>query len=98
MAHDLKAAEPMWYMSSMARHTDRKLFLFGRYSLALLLPKLWLKELGIQAGSLVHLEFDRSRARIVVRLRPAPTKELPQTKKRKTPPKPDTGWEPLPEL
>lgn len=81
----------------MARHSDRKLFLFGRYSLALLLPKVWLKELGINAGSQVHLEFDRARKRIVVRLEGGEPTVKPQTRKHN--PKPaESGWTPLPEL
>ncbi len=81
----------------MARHSDRKLFLFGRYSLALLLPKPWLKELGILAGNQVHLEFDRARKRIVVRLNgsalPSHTARQP-----KQPKNTGSDWTPLPEL
>jgi len=81
----------------MARHSDRKLFLFGRYSLALLLPKIWLKELGIAAGNQVHLEFDRARKRIVVRLDPSRAVKIAEP--RPKPAKPaDAGWTPLPEL
>ncbi len=55
-------------MSYMARKDKRKLFLFGKYSLALLPPKKWLNELGIKKGDTVGLEFDRTRKRIVIRL------------------------------
>ena len=51
----------------MAKKDARKLFLFGRYSLALLLPKKWLTELGVKRGEVVAMEFDRRRGRIVLR-------------------------------
>lgn len=81
----------------MARHTDRKLFLFGRYSLALLLPKTWLRELGVTAGSQVHLEFDRARKRIVVRLH-ATEPIVSSTTVKKNSKAPEADWTPLPEL
>ncbi len=55
-------------MSNMARIDKRKLFLFGKYSLALLPPKKWLTEIGVKQGDLVQLEFDRKRKRIVLRM------------------------------
>ena len=81
----------------MARHSDRKLFLFGRYSLALLLPKTWLRELGVNAGNQVHLEFDRARKRIVIRLEEGGSIATPETRKKPSKPA-ETGWTPLPEL
>lgn len=51
----------------MRVHAARKLFLFGRYSLALLLPKKWLTELGVKRGELVTMEYDRRRGRVVLR-------------------------------
>ena len=51
----------------MRVHATRKLFLFGKYSLALLLPKKWLTELGVERGDSVELELDRSRKRVVLR-------------------------------
>jgi len=54
-------------MSVMARKGERKLFLFGRYSLALLLPKKWLSDLGALRGDAVSMEYDRARRRIVLR-------------------------------
>ena len=54
-------------MSFMRVHAARKLFLFGRYSLALLLPKKWLTELGVERGALVTMEYDRRRGRVVLR-------------------------------
>lgn len=84
-------------MSVMAKITSRKLFLFGKYSLALLLPKKWLRELEINAGQGVQLEFDRKRQRIVVRLNgskitaPKPSKDKPKTTK-------DADWEEIPQL
>jgi len=55
-------------MSVMAKKTSRKFFLFGRYSLALLIPKKWLNELNVKRGDVVGLEFDRKRRRIVLRI------------------------------
>jgi len=87
-------------MSIMARKSERKLFLFGRYSLALLPPKRWLSELGVKAGDIVHLELDRARKRIVVRLnvRSTPTTTKKPTTKGKRPTKSDSDWEPIPQL
>ncbi|MEK7548754.1 MAG: AbrB/MazE/SpoVT family DNA-binding domain-containing protein [Patescibacteria group bacterium] len=50
----------------MAKYSTRKLLLFGRYSLALLLPKSWLSQLQIEAGDSVELEFDHQGRQIVV--------------------------------
>jgi len=50
----------------------RKLFLFSRYSLALLLPKTWLNELGIERGELVTLKLDRKRSRIIIKFNSIP--------------------------
>lgn len=85
--------------SKMAKKTSRKLFLFGRYSLALLLPKKWLNELNAQRGDLVDLEFDRKRGRVVIRFnhqleKTTPQAERPTTRKTETP----DGFEPIPEL
>lgn len=86
-------------MSDMARKSDRKLFLFGRYSLALLPPKRWLSEMGVKAGDIVHLELDRARKRIVVRLNvkdsPSGTKK---PNKKTSSKRPDGDWEPIPQL
>ncbi len=82
-------------MLSMTRKSDRKLFLFGRYSLALLLPKKWLRELSVEAGQEVLLEFDKSRRRIVVRLSGLNTPKPPK-KVAKRPESQD--WEEIPSL
>lgn len=87
-------------MLNMPRHSARKLFLFGRYSLALLLPKKWLRELGIGPGAGVELEFDKTRQRIVIRLNDA-AKTPPAVEKKSSNPKKsakDTGWQPIPQL
>ncbi|HSX42066.1 MAG TPA: AbrB/MazE/SpoVT family DNA-binding domain-containing protein [Candidatus Saccharimonadales bacterium] len=82
----------------MPRISQRKLFLFGRYSLALLLPKKWLRELGIEPGAKVQLEFDKTRSRIVIRLNTAaPTKPAKGTQSPKRLAK-DAGWQPIPPL
>lgn len=44
----------------------RKLFLFGKYSLAVLPPKKWLTELGIKNGDWASLTFDRKKRRISI--------------------------------
>lgn len=71
--------------------------MFGRYSLALLLPKTWLRELGVGAGNQVHLEFDRARKRIVVRLEEGKSVTAPATRKKPVK-SAETDWTPLPEL
>lgn len=84
----------------MARTSWRKLFLFGRYSLALLPPKKWLTEIGIKKGDKVKLEFDKSRKRIVVRL--APTNGSPASSSNNgRDKKPKTGsddFQPIPQI
>lgn len=54
----------------MSKFSVRKLFLFGRYSIALLLPRNWARELELDNRSFVALEFDRTKKRIIVS--PAP--------------------------
>lgn len=87
-------------MLTMPRMSARKLFLFGRYSLALLLPKKWLRELEVGPGQNVQLEFDKTRKRIVIRLTDS-TPTAPTTKKKTSnpqkPPK-DGDWQPIPQL
>lgn len=82
----------------MTRKSQRKLFLFGKYSLALLPPKKWLTELGVGKGDNVILELDKSRKRIVVRLA---SEEPVAQEQRKAKPKssqPADDWETIPEL
>lgn len=69
----------------------RKLFLFGRYSLAILLPKKWLGLLGAKRGEQVILELDRKRRRIVIRF----SNQSIQTGAN---PEDKTDWEPIPQL
>lgn len=84
----------------MAKKSARKLFLFGRYSLAMLLPKKWLTEIGAKRGELVAMEFDRRRRRIVLRFSQSPETRLvdvivpTKSKKEETP----TDLQPIPEL
>lgn len=82
----------------MAKFDARKLFLFGRYSLALLLPKSWLAELNIEAGDSVELEFYQSSRRIVVKFRSVrrPGAALTANQLNEEPSRKD--WQPLPEL
>lgn len=93
----------------MPKHAVRKLFLFGRYSFAVLPPKKWLTELGLKRGDEILLELDRKRGRIVIRLnngRTAPALEPPQPSPKADFPKStnndpkseDSGWEPIPSL
>jgi hypothetical protein len=65
----------------MRVHSARKLFLFGRYSLALLLPKKWLTELTVERGDLVTMEYDRRRARIILRFSEKPASDKPAVDK-----------------
>ncbi|OGD61046.1 hypothetical protein A3A71_02295 [Candidatus Berkelbacteria bacterium RIFCSPLOWO2_01_FULL_50_28] len=79
----------------MRIHSTRKLFLFGRYSLALLIPKKWLVALEVNRGDGVELALDRKRRRIVLRFGKTPTTPV------NNPPKEDTpkdGLEPIPRL
>ncbi|MDP3993036.1 MAG: AbrB/MazE/SpoVT family DNA-binding domain-containing protein [bacterium] len=84
----------------MAKKSARKLFLFGRYSLAMLLPKKWLTELGVERGDSVALEFDRRRGRIVLRFNQNAETSLENTvvspKVKKS--EPPTDLQPIPEL
>lgn len=79
---------------------SRKLFLFGRYSLALLLPKKWLTELGVKRGESVEMELDRRRGRVVLRFNQTkptvPAKVVSPTKLKDT--DPSTDLQPIPEL
>lgn len=88
-------------MSIMSKHQVRKLFLFGRYSLAILPPKKWLTELGLKRGDEIALELDRKRGRIIIRLSddPANTSPAQPTATRLPKEKPeDSDWEPIPSL
>ena len=84
----------------MAKKSARKLFLFGRYSLAMLLPKKWLTEIGAKRGELVAMEFDRRRGRIVLRFNQSAetnsAKDVVVTKLKK--PEPASDLQPIPEL
>lgn len=88
-------------MLLMAKRANRHFFLFGKYSLALLLPKKWLTELGVKQGSVAHLEYDATKKRITVQLtalsskNPAPTSgEPPATKNANE----EADWQPIPQL
>lgn len=84
----------------MAKKSARKLFLFGRYSLAMLLPKKWLTEIGAKRGELVAMEFDRRRRRIVLRFNQnaevSLVKDVVPTKTKQ--PEPPSDLQPIPEL
>jgi hypothetical protein len=82
-------------MSFMRKSSQRKFFLFGRYSLAILPPKKWLSELEVKAGKACVMELDRKKKRIIMHLdasKEKETKYLPS----KTSDKDD--WEPIPPL
>jgi len=86
---------------ALGRKTHRRLFLFGRYSLALLLPKKWLNYLGAERGTTLQLELDKKRKRIVVRFgksaeltKPKNTEATSKTIK----PDPQNDLEPIPPL
>ncbi len=86
----------------MAKNNHRKLFLFGRYSLALLLPKRWLKELAAERGDEVALQFNKKRHQITIEFglkdSHPPVKNdgsAPSPKKKKTD---GDDWQPIPQL
>ena len=85
----------------MKKVVRRKLFLFGRYSLALLPPKKWLTKLGVEEGDSVEIEMNASKNRMIIHFHPenktqtTPDKDKPTSKK---PDKPNDGWEPIPQL
>lgn len=89
-------------MSNMARKDKRKLFLFGKYSLALLPPKKWLTELGVKQGDVVHLEFDSKRRRIVVRLtdngKITESPKIPKQEITHQEPEENDDWQSIPEI
>lgn len=80
----------------MAKKATRKFFLFGKYSLALLLPKKWLTELGADRKTTVNLEYDSRTKRIIVKFTPANTPK-PQKTKKKTK-QLDETWQPIPQI
>ncbi len=87
----------------MAKTTVRKFFLFGKYSLALLIPKKWLSELGVGEQSTVRIEYEAKKKKIVLRFDDSdvihkPNK--PKTKKAADPAsdKEDETWQPIPQL
>jgi len=78
----------------MRRSANRKLFLFGRYSIALLPPKKWLNELGVEVGDKAVVELDKKRRRLIVSFKSDnPSSDQPA----KTKPQSD-DWEPIPKL
>jgi hypothetical protein len=78
----------------MRKTSARKLFLFGKYSLALLPPKKWLRELGVEAGDQAQVEFDRTKKRLIVSFTGKPGLK---TKESKNPSGKD-DWQPIPQL
>jgi len=84
----------------MAKNNRRKLFLFGRYSLALLLPKRWLKELAAERGQEVVLQFNKKRHQITIEFDSSkiPNKipsSVSEQKKKKID---GDDWQPIPQL
>lgn len=86
----------------MAKNNRRKLFLFGRYSLALLLPKRWLKELAAERGDEVTLQFNKKRHQITIEfgLKNSSSgaksdSSTPSSKKKKAD---GEDWQPIPQL
>ena len=91
----------LWYKLAKMISRSQKLFLFGRYSLALLLPKKWLTELGAKREELVTINFDRRKGRIILRFKQNPDQSVApvklkaaKTKAQKT----TTDLQPIPEL
>lgn len=84
----------------MKKTIKRKLFLFGRYSLALLPPKKWLSKLGIKEGDYVDMELNTSKRRLIIQFRSSEL-DSPDTKTTKSPTDTDkskNGWEPIPRI
>ena len=81
----------------MKKVVRRKLFLFGRYSLALLPPKKWLSKMGVKRGDLVDIELDDPRRQLIVRFVNQP-KNKPVKKKTMGNDKPRNGWDPIPRI
>jgi bifunctional DNA-binding transcriptional regulator/antitoxin component of YhaV-PrlF toxin-antitoxin module len=83
----------------MAKHSRRKLFLFGKYSLALLLPKKWLVEQGVEIGDEVELEYYSKKGRVIVKLDAKPISSAKKTSKPKSKTaKKSDDWEPIPQI
>ncbi len=79
----------------MAKKASRKFFLFGKYSLALLLPKKWLTELGADRKTTVSLEYDHKKKRIIVKFSPTSSSKTTKPKKDK---QLDETWQPIPQI
>ena len=82
----------------MRINNSRKLFLFGRYSLAILLPKKWLSLLEAKRGERVILELNLKRRRIVIRFSSESTPASNKPIKTKADPDDKTDWEPIPQI
>jgi len=86
----------------MAKVTQRKFFLFGKYSLALLLPKKWLSELGVGEQSQVRIEYEGSKRKITLRfdegLLADSTKKVVKKKPTGKTSDSDETWEPIPQI
>lgn len=80
----------------MKKVVSRKLFLFGKYSLALLPPKKWLNKLGIKKGDTVDIKLDSSKRRLIIQFESRSHKETIESGKEKKSTK--NGWEPIPRL
>lgn len=88
-------------MSFMGKISKKKMFLFGRYSLAILPPKKWLSEMGVEEGDEVTVELDKRKRRIIIHI-----DEVRDSKKitNKKVEKSDRGdrdsddWQPIPQL
>lgn len=80
----------------MAKKASRKFFLFGKYSLALLLPKKWLTELGADRKTTVNLEYDAQKKRIIVKF--SQSTNTPLKKKSKKAKQLDETWQPIPQI
>lgn len=78
----------------MRKSSRRKLFLFGRYSLALLPPKKWLSDLGVKAGDEAIVEFDKTKKRLIVSFSHQFNEDLTNNKKIDQP----DDWQPIPKL
>ena len=81
----------------MNKLSKRKLFLFGRYSLALLLPKKWLTEMMIKAGDTVNVKFERDKRQVIIYFG-KPKKKLAEESEKPKEPVSKDDLEPIPQL
>ena len=79
----------------MIKLSKRKMFLFGRYSLALLLPKKWLTEMAANAGDIVTVKYEKEKRQVIVYFKKHPKVD---SKPKEKSDKRSDGFEPIPQI